>query len=127
MKKLTDKQKLFVFEYLIDRNATQAAIRAGYSKKTAYAIGIENLKKPEIQKFLEQYQSDRAERCGVKFDEILGELKKIGFANIDIDNIKASDKIKALDVMSKLLGYDRMDPDENIEDVFEAEKDVFGE
>jgi len=46
---LTPKQRLFVAEYLKDFNATQAAMRAGYSKKTAYSIGQENLKKPEIQ------------------------------------------------------------------------------
>ncbi len=42
------KQQRFVEEYLVDHNATQAAIRAGYSPKTAYSIGHENLKKPEI-------------------------------------------------------------------------------
>jgi phage terminase small subunit len=47
--KLKDKQRLFCIEYLIDFNQTQAAIRAGYSKRTAYSIGNENLKKPEIQ------------------------------------------------------------------------------
>jgi phage terminase small subunit len=46
---LTPKEQLFVSEYLKDFNATQAAIRAGYSKKTAYHIGYENLKKPQIQ------------------------------------------------------------------------------
>lgn len=45
---LTDKQAAFIREYLRDYNATQAAIRAGYSAKTAYSIGQENLKKPEI-------------------------------------------------------------------------------
>ena len=44
---MTEKQKLFCEEYLIDLNATQAALRAGYSEKTAYSIGNENLKKPE--------------------------------------------------------------------------------
>lgn len=46
---MTPKQKAFIDEYLIDFNATQAAIRAGYSEKTAYSIGHENLKKPEIE------------------------------------------------------------------------------
>jgi len=49
MAKLTPKQKAFVEEYLIDLNATQAAIRAGYSPATAGSIGSENLKKPEIR------------------------------------------------------------------------------
>lgn len=47
---LTEKQRIFIDEYLITFNATEAAKRAGYSKKTAYAIGFENLKKPDIAK-----------------------------------------------------------------------------
>ena len=50
---MTAKQKRFCDEYLIDLNATQAAIRAGYSPKTAYSIGDENLKKPELKSYLE--------------------------------------------------------------------------
>ena len=46
VKKLTDKQRRFVEEYLVDLNATQAAIRAGYSKRTARQTGAENLSKP---------------------------------------------------------------------------------
>lgn len=52
--KLTAKQERFVQEYLIDLNATQAAIRAGYSKKCAYSIGPENLEKPEIKRAIEE-------------------------------------------------------------------------
>ena len=48
------KQKRFCDEYLIDCNATQAAIRAGYSPKTAYSIGVENLKKPELKKYIDE-------------------------------------------------------------------------
>lgn len=51
---MTKKQKRFCDEYLIDCNATQAAIRAGYSEKSAYSIGVENLKKPEIKSYIEQ-------------------------------------------------------------------------
>lgn len=54
VKDMTKKQKRFCDEYLIDCNATQAAIRAGYSEKTAYSIGVENLKKPEIKSYIEQ-------------------------------------------------------------------------
>mgnify|MGYP000074296360 FL=1 len=60
---MTDKQKRFCDEYLIDCNATQAAIRAGYSPKTAYSIGEENLKKPELKTYiderLEQLRSEK--------------------------------------------------------------------
>lgn len=51
---MTEKQKLFCEEYLISLNATQAAIKAGYSEKTAYSIGNENLKKPEIQEYIQK-------------------------------------------------------------------------
>ena len=51
---MTEKQKRFVDEYLIDLNATQAAVRAGYSAKSAYSIGTENLKKPEIKRSIEE-------------------------------------------------------------------------
>ena len=126
-KALNDKQKIFVFEYLIDFNATQAAIRAGYSKKTAYSIGNELLKKPEIKKFLEKYQNERAEKCGVKFDMIISELKKIGFANVDKESIRATDKIKALETISRLLGFFEQQNDENIEDLSEAEAEIYGD
>lgn len=53
-RKLTDKQKRFCDEYLIDLNATQAAIRAGYSAKSAYSIGEENLRKPELKSYIQQ-------------------------------------------------------------------------
>ena len=53
--KLTDKQQRFCEEYLVDLNATQAAVRAGYSEKTAGAIGFENLRKPEIQAYLQKH------------------------------------------------------------------------
>ena len=51
---MTDKQKRFADEYLIDCNAKRAAIRAGYSPKTAYSIGNENLKKPEIKSYIDE-------------------------------------------------------------------------
>ncbi|OGT62426.1 MAG: hypothetical protein A3E85_04175 [Gammaproteobacteria bacterium RIFCSPHIGHO2_12_FULL_45_12] len=53
MNKLNQRQLRFIDEYLLDLNATQAAIRSGYSKKTAYSIGQENLKKPEIKQIID--------------------------------------------------------------------------
>ena len=55
---LTDKQQRFVEEYLVDLNATQAAVRAGYSAKTASVIGAENLAKPNIQKAIQARQEE---------------------------------------------------------------------
>ncbi len=56
---MNQKQELFVHEYLNDCNATQAAIRAGYSQRTAYSIGQENLKKPEIRQAIDAAMTER--------------------------------------------------------------------
>jgi phage terminase small subunit len=79
---LTAKQQRFVDEYLIDLNATQAAIRAGYSEKTAYSIGNENLSKPEIAKAIEGAQIALAKRTEITADRVLTELGKLGFSNM---------------------------------------------
>lgn len=79
---LTGKQRRFVAEYLIDLNATQAAIRAGYSERTAAAIGAENLRKPQIVDALAVSMKDREDRTEITQDRVLRELAKIGFADI---------------------------------------------
>ena len=78
---MTKKQKRFVEEYLIDLNATQAAIRAGYSPDTAYSIGQENLKKPEIKMRIDKAMAERSRRTGVNADRVIQELAKIAFVN----------------------------------------------
>jgi len=78
---MKDKQKRFCNEYLIDLNATQAAIRAGYSKKTAYSIGGELLKKPEIQEYLSKRQEARQVRTEITQDKVLKELAIVAFAD----------------------------------------------
>lgn len=77
MANLTPKQQRFVEEYLIDLNATQAAIRAGYSEKTAYSVGHENLKKPEIQKAIEEAQNKRTEQTQIDAAYVLRRLVEI--------------------------------------------------
>jgi phage terminase small subunit len=79
---LTEKQRRFVAEYLIDLNATQAAIRAGYSEKTAGSQGFDLLKKPEIADAIHSAMQDRAERTEITQDRVLAELAKLGFADI---------------------------------------------
>ena len=69
--RLTDKQQRFVDEYLIDLNATQAAIRAGYSKKTARDIGCENLAKPNIASAIVKAQEKRSERTEISQDYVI--------------------------------------------------------
>lgn len=80
---MTKKQKLFVEEYLIDLNATQAAIRAGYSPDTAGSIGGENLKKPEISAAIAKAMAERSRRTGINQDRILQEIAKLALVNID--------------------------------------------
>lgn len=76
-KKMTKKQKRFCDEYLIDLNATQAAIRAGYSKKTAYSIGVENLKKPDIKKYISERMAEKESELIADQDEVLKYLTAV--------------------------------------------------
>lgn len=79
---LTPKQQVFVEEYLVDMNATQAALRAGYSKKTAYRTGADNLRKPQIADAIAKAQAERSERTQVTQDMVIAELAKIGFSDL---------------------------------------------
>lgn len=79
---MTPKQKRFCEEYLIDLNSTQAAIRAGYSEKTSYSIGQENLKKPEISNTIQQLMQERQSRTQITQDRVLKELSRIAFFDI---------------------------------------------
>lgn len=151
---LNDRQKKFANEYLIDFNATQAAIRAGYSKKTAYSIGQRLLKNVEIQKYIQEQKKSSQERLEITRERIVEELAKIGFSNItdyaeikngmaiirDTDDmpqdkigaiagleqgqvgvkLKLNDKIKALELITKMLGYDQAQCDNNTNRPYEG-------
>lgn len=82
MAKLTEKQQRFVDEYLIDLNATQAAIRAGYSVKTANEQGCQNLAKLSIQQAIAEKMAERSKRTGINQDRIVLELAKIAFVKM---------------------------------------------
>jgi phage terminase small subunit len=83
MKKgLSPKQTVFVDEYLVDLNATQAATRAGYSKKTAFRIGAENLQKPAIQAAIQTAMAKREKRTGITQDRVLQEYARIAFFDV---------------------------------------------
>ncbi|WP_031519220.1 terminase small subunit [Siccibacter colletis] len=84
---LTDKQEMFCREYLIDLNATQAAIRAGYSDNTARKIGSENLTKPDIAQRIIDLKSERNERVEVNADYVLRRL-------VEIDEMDVLDILK---------------------------------
>lgn len=82
MRPLTDKQKLFVAEYLVDLNATQAAIRAGYSAKTARQIAAQNLAKLNVEAEIEKAMQKRMERTEVTADKVVKELARLAFADM---------------------------------------------
>lgn len=75
--KLTPKQALFCKEYLVDLNATQAAIRAGYSKRTAQRIGSENLSKPLIAAEIQRLMDKRSEKVEISSDWVLKGIKDL--------------------------------------------------
>lgn len=74
---MTKKQKRFCDEYLIDCNATQAAIRAGYSEKTAYSIGQENLNKPEIKAYIDEQLNEMHNKSIADAAEVMKYLTSV--------------------------------------------------
>jgi phage terminase small subunit len=86
---MTPKQERFVEEYLVDLNATQAAIRAGYSARTAREIGRENLDKPDIQAALQTAFAARSKRVEIDQDWVIRRLARI--ADLDLRKLFAGD------------------------------------
>jgi phage terminase small subunit len=82
MVKLTEKQQRFVDEYLIDLNATQAAIRAGYSAKTADTQGSRLLGNVKVQQAIAERMAERSKRTGINQDRVVLELAKIAFVKM---------------------------------------------
>ncbi len=126
---LTPKQQRFVDEYLVDLNATQAAIRAGYSKKTASEIGAENLTKPQVAEAVAARQAVIAEKLEITQERVVQELAKIGFSDIrqlftDDGGLKRIESLDAnaaaclssVEVITRRVpGCDRDDPEyENV-------------
>lgn len=81
MAKLTAKQQRFIEEYLIDLNATQAAIRAGYSPKTANEQGARLLANVSVQEEVSKAMADRSRRTGISQERVIRELARIAFVN----------------------------------------------
>lgn len=120
---MTEKQKRFCDEYLIDLNATQAAIRAGYSEKTAYSVGNENLRKPELKTYIdEQLVRIQSEKIAdatevmeyltrvVRGDEteeipvVEGCGDGISEARIIVKHLAGKDRLKAAELLGKRYG-----------------------
>lgn len=130
----TDKERLFAHEYLIDQNKMAAAIRAGYSQKTADKIGWEVYNKPHVKEWIENELAKRCEKLGITADRVLNELAEIGFLKRDevlaagrsLDDdlpppvtlnstMRMTDKIRALELIGKNLKMwiDRVETDDS--------------
>lgn len=109
--KLTAKQSLFVKEYCANGfNATRAAMTAGYSKKTAFAIGTENLTKPLIKEHIDLYKKERSNKCDITFDWVLDQLKfaiaacKDGSASKN-GEVHVNGLVSAIAELNKMTGF----------------------
>lgn len=103
---LTAKQERFVAEYLIDLNATQAAIRAGYSEKTARQIGDENLSKPDIAAAVKIAMDARADRNGVTQDEVISGLRELRDISMGKKPLRITEVVKLRDKEPFTLDFD---------------------
>lgn len=114
---LTPRERRFVLEYLVDLNATQAAIRAGYSPRTARSIGSENLTKPDIRAYVDAAIEERAKRVEVTGDEVLRGLLRIARADIArmVDENDAPYRIREIpeDLRAAIVGFE-------VEELFEG-------
>jgi phage terminase small subunit len=107
--KLSEKQQLFVNEYLIDFNATKAAIRAGYSEKTAYSQGPRLLDNVEIQKAIEEAREKTIAKLQITREDVLRDLIFIKEKNIED---WPPHSLKALEMINKMLGFNEPDRQE---------------
>ena len=115
MANLTPKQQRFVEEYLIDLNATQSAIRAGYSKKTAQEIGSENLSKPMVAKAIAEAQEKLSNKAQVTVEMVvqglLNEAKDLSEGSTQSARVAAWAHLgKHLGMFKDKLEHDISDP-----------------
>jgi phage terminase small subunit len=96
---LREKQLRFIEEYCIDLNATQAAIRSGYSKHTATVIGLENLSKPMIKQAIEERLKEKSKQNDINAQLVLNGIKDIAFK----PDAKDNDRLRALELLGKYL------------------------
>ena len=118
---LTPKQSKFVQEYLIDMNATQAAIRAGYSENTAYSQGQRLLKKDEVQRQLEKKREQHEIQCDMSKQKIIDKLWGMVLRNEDDMDMYA---MKAIEIINKMMGYNEPD---KIEQTIKQEPPLFSD
>ena len=110
---MTPKQQRFVREYLNDFNATQAAIRAGYSPKGASVQGARLLANAKVQAEVERLSKDKDDELGLSNERILHKLAQIGFS----DDEETRNTLRALDLLCKTRGMYLRKPDVEQESV----------
>ena len=125
---MTEKQKRFCNEYLIDCNGTQAAIRAGYSRKTAVKIAAENLTKPDIKTYIEERLAEIQSEKTADAREVMEYLTAVmrgehteqvlrfvgnGTQRIDTMNVTEKDRLKAAELIGKRYGMFKENVDVN--------------
>jgi phage terminase small subunit len=121
---LNPKQEAFVHEYLIDFNATQAAIRAGYSTKTAGSQAHDLLKKPEIQAKLKEGQARLAEKTETEAEWVRRRLKEE--ADDFTEFASHSARIRALELLGKVNGIFEVDNKQKVDPVASLVAAVLG-
>lgn len=129
-KQLTEKQKRFAEEYLVDLNATQAAIRAGYSPDTANEQGSRLLANVNIKNTVDKMIAERSRRTGINADRVIREIAKIAFVNageiVDLDTALLMDKISDDDMAAiqsvkvKTFGEDGVEREVKLADKLKA-------
>lgn len=129
MGKMTPKQKRFCDEYLIDINATQAAIRAGYSKKTANVIGMENLTKPYLKEYIENRMAEKESELIAGQDEVLQYLTAVmrgedkeerlttnALGEVEtIETVVQGNRLKAAEMLGKRYGLFTEKVEQNVD------------
>lgn len=101
---LTDKQDIFCREYLIDLNATQAAIRAGYSAKTANRTASENMSKPDIQSRIAEVKAQRNDLVGINATYVLNRLVEIDQVDV-LDILTSTGELHSIPVLRRKSGH----------------------
>lgn len=105
MSELSPRAERFAREYPVDLNITLAAIRAGFSQRTAASQGSRLLKDVKVQAAIQQWRKKIADKTDVTKERVLSEYAKVGFKDIE-EPVTWGDKIRALDAIRKMLGFD---------------------
>lgn len=103
-KKFTDKVQAFINEYPVDMNATKAAIRAGFSPRSAHSQGQRLLKNADVREAIDLKLQNAADECTVTLERVIKRYAEFAFANVDLADLKPADSLKALDSLMRHLG-----------------------